>query len=327
MIIRFRASTLVLLFLFTSSLWGCKPSPEHSLEIATQGLYSASISRDGQTLVVGSIYHGGSYWSADERLFNWNHKSGEMSELVATSISPDGQWAMTAAPRSLVLWSTRTGQSAAFLSTPADVTGLALGTNGNYALVGTTNNEALLYSPKQRSVVRTLPHNNSVLSVAISDNGRLALTGSEDTTATLWDLQTGRPLQQKKHRDEVQLVAMSRDGRIALSAAQYDKAMVWRTDDGKELGELPLSTEHLKRGKRFTTAQFSPTGDQLLTGTADDAVQLWDVNRFQLLAQWRLPKRRTWQPTGAAVLAVSFDQRPGIYHAVGGNGFAHELKR
>lgn len=320
---------LTLAWLITSylGLSGCKPTPEESLEVAVTGLYSADFSSDGKSLVVGSIYHGGSFWSGDERRYNWNHKSDEMTVVVASAFSPDGQWAMTGAARSVVLWSTRTGQSAAFLSTPADVVDIALGTNGTYALVGTTNSEALLYSPNQDSVVRTLPHNNSVASVAISDNGRLAVTGSEDATATLWDLQTGRPLKQIKHEEEVQTVALSPDGRIALSAAQFDKALLWKTDSGKVLGELPLNAEHLKRGKRFTAARFSKKGDQLLTGTADQEVQLWDVNRFQLLAQWRLPKRSAWRPTGAAVLAVSFDKRPGMYHAAASDGFVHQLKR
>ncbi|BFM04969.1 hypothetical protein R50071_01730 [Halioxenophilus aromaticivorans] len=306
---------------------GCKPGPEQSQEIAAQGLYSASISTDGNLLTVGSIYHGGSLWSGDERLFNWNHKSGEMTELVAVDFSPESQWAVTAAARSFVLWSARNGKASAYLSTPAQVTDIALGPNGNYALVGTTNNDALLYSPRQQSVVRELPHSNSVRSVAISGDGRLGLTGSEDANATVWDLQTGNALHRKRHNDEVQLVALSPDGRLALSAAQYDKALLWRTRSGDEIGKLPISDEKIKRGKLFTAAQFSAKGDQLLTGTSDQEVQLWNTRKLTLLAEWRLPKRHAWQPTGAAVIAVGFDRRSGMYHAVTANGFSHILKR
>ena len=306
---------------------GCKPGPEKSQEIAAQGLYSADVSSDGSQLAVGSIYHGGSLWSGKERVYNWNHKSGEKTDLVALDFSPDNQWVITAAPRSLVLWSTRSGKAAAFLSTPAQVTSVALGANGNYALVTTTNNDALLYSPKQQSVVRELPHSNSVRSGAISDDGRLGLTGSEDTSAILWDLQSGRPLHQIEHSDEVQLVALSPDGRMALSAARYDKAIIWRTSNGQIIGELPISAEQIKRGKLFTAARFNAKGDRLLTGTSDQEVQLWDANRLQLLAQWRLPKRNAWQPTAAAVIAVGFDQRAGMFHAISANGFSHRLKQ
>ncbi len=306
---------------------GCKPTPDKSLEIASQGLYSADLSSDGEKLAIGSIYHGGSLWSGRERLYNWNHKSGEMTDIVALDFSPDNQWVMTAAPRSLVLWSTRSGKASAFLSTPAQVTSVALGTNGNYALIATTNNDALLYSPRQQSVVRELPHSNSVRSVAISDDGKIGLTGSEDTSATLWNLQTGRPLHQVSHTDEVQLVALSPDGRMALSAAQYDKAVLWRTNNGEIVGELPISAEKIKRGKLFTAARFNAKGDRLLTGSSDQEVQLWDANRLQLLAEWRLPKRNAWQPTAAAVIAVGFDQRAGVYHAISANGFSHRLKR
>jgi len=309
-------------------LSGCfQPGPEASLEVAAKGLYSGDISTEGDQFVIGSIYHGGSFWRGKERVFNWNHKADDKTVIVATDFSPDGNWVITAEARALVLWSTRTGQASQYLATPADVLDVALGPNGNYALVGMTDNSALLYSLRQKAVVRVLPHNNSVRSVAISDDGRLGLTGSEDTTATLWDLDSGRPLQRMQHADDVQQVALSPDGSIALTAAQYDKAILWRTRNGEVIGELPLGAERLKRGTRFTAARFSADGGQLLTGMPNQEVQLWDVNRLTLLNQWRLPKRQAWKPTSAAVVAVSFDQRPGIYHVLASDGFKHDLKR
>ncbi|WP_317932157.1 hypothetical protein [Halioxenophilus sp. WMMB6] len=325
-----RLLPLPLLVLITLLLTACDPAPGPSAttEVAAKGLYSGAISPSGDYFVIGSIYHGGSLWSSrGERLFNWNHKAGERSAIVATDFSPDGQWAVTAEDQTLVLWSATTGKAVVYLSAPAQILDVALGQNGNYALVGTTGNEALLYNLRQRSVVRVLNHANTVRSVALSDDGRLALTGSEDTTAVLWDLESGRPLFTIKHQDDVQQVALSPDGRLALSAAQYDKAVLWRTSNGEVIGELPLAAEHLKRGSRFTAAEFSANSSLLLTGSPDRVVQLWDTARLSLVKEWHLPKRNAWKPTGAAVVAVGFGPGTGVFQALSANGFQHELRR
>lgn len=310
------------------SLAACAPGPTASVEVAVKGLYSGAYSERGDYFVIGSIHHGGSLWqSPDERLFNWNHHTGEASVIVASDISPEGGFAITAEARALVLWSTQSGEALAYLATPAEILDVALGSNGNYALVGMTDNSALLYSLRQKSVVRVLQHSNSVRSVALSKDGRYGLTGSEDTSAILWDLNTGLLLHTFSHSDDVQQVALSPDGSLALTAAQYDKAVIWRTSDGTALGTLPLSAEGLKRGLRFTAARFSANGDQLLTGSPDQRVQLWDVNRMTELAHWQLPKRNAWKPTSASVIDVAFSQKPGVYLALASNGFAHQLRQ
>ncbi len=318
----------LLIVCLSGLLCGCAPGPADSQEVAAKGLYSGAFDRNGNQYVIGSIHHGGSFWDdRGERLFNWNHQNQQNSVIVASAISPEGDWAITAESRSLVLWSTRSGKAVTYLATPAEVLSVALGANGNYALVGTTNNSALLYSLRQNAVVRELQHGNTVRSVAISDNGRYALTGSEDTTAVLWNLDNGRPLYSMQHSDDVQQVALSPDGRLALSAAQYDKAIIWRTDTGEIVRELALGAEQLKRGKRFTAARFNDLGNRLLTGRPDQTVELWDVDQGTRLNYWRLPKRNAWKPTGAAVIAVSFDPRNGVYHALAANGFKHRLSQ
>lgn len=315
--------------LLLSLLIGCSDgeAPSRSFEVAAKGVLTADISEDGIYTVIGSVFHGGSLWRnrSDERLFNWNHKQGEYSTLVASDIAPDNSWALTAAEHTLVLWNMADGSAFRYWTSPGQVLSVALSRGGNFALLGLADNTAVLFDVKRGGIQRTFHHGDRVGSVDMSDDGRLALTGSEDGTAVLWDINSGKALQRFKHDDEVQLVRLSPDGSLAMSAAKYDKAVVWRSQDGKVMGEVPLSSEGLRRGLRFTAATFSDDSRYLLTGMPDQTVQLWRLSNMSKIKQWRLPKRKTWQPTSAAVMAVGFAGKK-QYLAVASDGFIHYLK-
>lgn len=312
-------------------LAGCggELGPTSSVEVAVKGAQAAAISGNGQYAAIGSVHHGGSLWRIrdGERLYNWNHKNGDYTTLVAADFSADGRWALTANPHTLVLWDMQDGSAQRYWTAPGTILDLSLNHNGNFALLGLDDQSAVLFDVKRGGVKRTFHHKNRVRAVDLSDDGRIAITGSEDTTATIWDVNTGTAKHRMQHNDDVQMVALSPDGTLALSASQYDKAVIWDARNGKLIGQIPLAAEKLKRGLRFTAARFSRDGRQLLTGRPDQIVQLWDTRSLKELARWELPKRDAWKPTSAAVVAVGFSETSGRYLAVASNGFVHRLAR
>lgn len=310
------------------SACGTANPPSDSTEAAVKGIEAAAVSSDGTLTVIGSIHHGGSLWRNQdgERLYNWNHTQGEYSTFVAADISPNGQWALTAAAHTLVLWSLKDGSSFRFWTAPAEILDLSLSRSGDLALLGTADHTAVVFDVQRGGIKRSFYHQNRVRSVDLSDDARFAITGSEDNTAVLWDMRTGEALQRIQHEDEVQTVALSPDGSLAFSAAKYDKAIIWNTSDGRIIGEIPLAAEKLQRGLRFTTARFSDNNRHLLTGRPDRLVQLWNVSDVSLAAEWSVPKRDKWKPTSASIVAVGFSGT-GNYIAVASNGFIHQLKR
>lgn len=324
-------SRVGLLAFITLLLCACDGSeaPRSSLEVATKGAQAGAISDDGQYTIVGSVHHGASLWRNrdGERLYNWNHKQGDLSTIIASDFSPDGQWALTADPYSLVLWDMKNGQALRNWSAPGEVLSVALSADGNFALLGLSDHTAVVFDVKRGGIKRTFAHKNRVRSVDLSDDGRFALTGSEDYTAVLWELSSGQKVHEIQHQEEVQMVKLSPDGKLALSAAKYDRAMVWDTQTGKTIGDIPLHAEKLRRGLRFTSAKFSADGRQLITGRPDRIVQLWDSRKLKQLKVWRLPKRDAWKPTSAAVVAVGFGPASGHYSALGSNGFLVKLTR
>lgn len=303
-------------------------SPSESLEVAVIGMHSAAISDKSELVTIGSINHGGSLWRypSQERIFNWNHKENDYSTIVCADFSNDEAWALTATPYDLVLWNTQSGAGERFWSAPGEILDAELGPNANFALLGLSDHSAVIFNIRRGGILQTLQHNNRVRSVDLSEDGRLAITGSEDYTAAVWDANTGKKLHSIRHEDDVQLVKISPDGTLALSVSKYDKALIWRTDDGTAVGEIPLGSEELKRGMRFTSARFSNDNLKLLTGRPDQVVDLWNLEGLQRIARWKLPKRDAWKPTGAAVLDVSFGQNNYTYYAVASNGFVHKLE-
>ena len=312
-------------------LSGCESAskPTSSKEVAAKGLYTAAFSEGSDFAVVGSIHHGGSLWRTqdNERLFDWNHKSGEQTTLVAADFSPNGNWALTAEHHTMVLWDVSTGEALRNWTAPGEVLSVSLSQNGNYALIGTSDHAAVIFDVKRGGIQRSFHHQNRVRSVDLSDNGQLAITGSEDYTAKLWNVQTGSEMQTVTHDDDVQLVVLSPDGTKALSVSKYDRAVVWDTSNGQILAEVPLAAEKLKRGLRFTSAKFSEDGRYLLTGRPDQIVDLWQVRDMKHLESWELPKRDAWKPTSAAVVAVGFSKTPNTYFAAASNGYLHKLRR
>jgi len=313
------------------SLLGCSggKAPQSSIEVASKGAQSAALSDDGQYISIGSIHHGGSLWRTNdgERLYNWNHKQGAFTTIVASDFSPDGRWALTSDLHTLVLWDMKDGQALRFWTAPGDVLSIALSNDGNFALLGLADHSAVLFDVKRGGIKRTFHHKNRVRSVDLSEDGRLAITGSEDYTAAVWDVASGKRLHQTMFNDDVQIVVLSPDGKLAMSAAKYDKALLWDTGTGQSLGEIPLAQEKLRRGVRFTAAKFSLDGRSLLTGRPDRIIQLWDTHSLNILGRWQVPKRDAWKPTSASIIAVGFGERDGNYLAVSSNGFVHQLSR
>lgn len=329
MLSRFLTQLLASALVF--SLCACEEEvkPSRSIEVASIGAQGGAISDDGSYAIIGSVHQGGSLWRLNdgERLYNWNHHQDQFTSITCADFSPDGNWALTADAHTLVLWDMQDGSAFRFWTAPGEVLSVALSLNGNYALLGLSDYSAVLFDVKRGGIRRTFRHQGRVRSVALSDDGRLALTGSEDYTAVLWDVSSGNALHSIKHNDDVQMVALSPDGKRALSAAKYDKAVVWDTATGQAIGNIPLSSEKLRRGVRFTAARFNADGRLLLTGLPDRVVQLWDSTSMKELGAWTLPKRDAWKPTGAAVIAVGFAKQDHRYFAIASNGLVHQLDR
>jgi WD40 repeat protein len=154
-----------------------------------------------------------------------------------------------------------------------------------------------------REVRRFEGHTSYVLTVVFSPDGRLALSGSSDGTARLWNVETGKPVYcLEGHKGAVPSVAFSPDGRWALSACYgtggfwETTARLWDVTTGKQVRRFEA------HGAAVMSVAFSPDGRQVLTGSLDRSMRLWDRETGQML-------RSFVHPTGAFSVAFSPDGR------------------
>lgn len=307
--------------------------PIDSIEVAAIGLHAGSLDGFGEHAMVGSVYHGLSYWRLQdkERLYNWNHQPDDTTTLISADFSDNNEWALSAGPHAMVLWQTSTGRGERYWTAPAEILDVELNRDGTLALLGLEDHSAVIFDIRRGGVLRTFRHQNRVRSVDLSKNGRRAITGSEDYSVAVWNTQTSEQIAKIMHEDDVQLVKLSDDGELALSVSKYDRALVWKVDQPDTVAEIPLHAEKLKRGVRFTCARFSEDNTLLLTGRPDQIVQLWEIEQntnftIREIKRWKLPKRHSWKPNGASVLDIAFGDDSDSFSAIASNGFIHRLQ-
>lgn len=317
-------NALCLALLLLTALTGCRGTapPVASYDLAAQGVYTGALSDRAELALIGSLNHGGSLWrtSAHARLFNWNHRAGEFSELVAAAFSPDGTRAVTTDPRTLVVWDVASGEALAYWTTPGAAMDVALADDGR-VLMGLSDHSAVLFDAGSGRHLHTFLHHGVVGSVALSRDGRWVLTGSDDETAVLWNAGTGEAVHRLSQDNPVRVVALSAEGRYVFAASQARTVAVYDGADGNRV--LLIADDN--RG--VTSARFSTDERYLLIGYVNRTLELWDVVTGVRLERWQAPSRNPWQVSGTAMLEVGFGDGPGRIFALAGDGRLLEFRR
>lgn len=314
---------IVVLLLLSILLSACNQgdAPSQQWEMAVRGAYSAQLSRDGRSLLIGSIHHGGSYWEIDkfERLYNWNHEAEKMTGILAGAISDNGKYASTADHRKIVLWNAENGEAFWLWEAPADIRDMDLTDDGGFALLGLDSYEAALFDIQNGGVKYRLSHEGIVQAVDMTADMTWAITGGDDSLVKVWDLTTGKEIRNWRLDNQIKSVAISKGGRHGFAASHRGISRIWNLASGSTIADLPISKGH------YQSARFSENGRELLTGNSAGQVQLWEVKDGMLKRTWHLTSRNPWVSKNTQVLDVAFLQG-GQYRAVGANGIVYQLQ-
>ncbi|MFQ3230708.1 MAG: WD40 repeat protein [Reinekea sp.] len=307
----------LVIFLIIPLLASCWPTGATThQQLAMQGAYSASIDAQGENLVLGSLQHGGSYWNIPSfaRLYNWNHRSGYLTEILYSSFSADGSYALTANYYNLVLWNTQTGESVAFWEAPSRIQSADLSADGLFALLGMDNGQAVLFDVQHGGVLREFQHNGPVISVSLNTQTGIALTGSEDNTAKLWNTRDASLIRQFGYSNQVSLVKLSKTGAVALMVPSSEKAELWDLTTRRKIAELKTAKY------RLTSATF--IGDErLLTGTTYRDIFEFDAKTGKRTNRWRIGSEVKQALKSTSVLDIGW--RDSKLIAVGSNGYLY----
>jgi WD40 repeat protein len=310
-----------LIIMTALSLVACSKgdSPSKQWEMAKQGVYSACLSSNGEHVLVGSIHHGGSYWQVNpaERLYDWNHKADTLTGVLSCGLSDNERYASTAEHRKIVLWNAQTGEAFWLWEAPANIEAMSLGNNGQLALLGLDNYEAVLFDIQNGGVKLRLPHEGIVQTVSLSRDNQWAMTGGDDSIVKVWSLNDGSVVYEWKLRNQIKVVVLTQDGRMGFAASHRDDSTLWDLSSGKEIARLPQKNGY------YQSARFNEAGTELLTGSSSGQVILWSVKKAEQLRVWQLSPRSGWVNKATQVLDVAFT--PKGYRAVGANGLTYQL--
>lgn len=306
----------------TLVLSACSAEPPESInEYATQGIRDGNLNEYGRRAVIASINHGGSLWSTEtnDRLFNWNHKQGEYSDLTLTAISHKADIAITANNGTMVAWNTKTGQPKGFWSAPGVLRSLAIDHQGRYAGLARQDNLANVFDLNAGKIIQTLAHEDMVRSMHFVPGTDLVVTGSEDLTAVLWNWRTARKEQIWEFNFPADYVISDTQGTKVFISAYLDNGYIYSLKTGKELAVT--NTER----NRISAARFSSDGKRLLLGRFDGHLQLHNAETGKMLKQWKVHIRPQVYREASHITDVAFGDN-NQYLALGSNGLLNRFK-
>lgn len=285
-----------LLILF--SLTACSEGPSSTQELAVQGFLSAALSHDATFAVIGSIHHGGSYWDLrkKERLYNWNHQSGQMSSLRAVAISKNGKRAVTGEEDALVVWDTITGEYKQFWQAEDRILSIAINDKGDRALMGLRDGTVSYFDLEKGVTLNNFKHLAEVRSVALSKDGSRGISAGDDKTIKVFDLKLGKEIQSKDLNNQIKTVAISDSGKMAFATAQREDSLIWDIDTDKVIYKKN------NRVTNYTSADFSENEQFLSLGTFSGQVVRLDIKTGKELGKWQAKPRQAYG--GASSLAI-----------------------
>ena len=158
--------------------------------------------------------------------------------------------------------------------------------NGNSTVgIALATNAESLYQPAPVEVKRILAsailgagvksryegHTGAVLTTAFSNDGRYALSGSADGTIRIWDNETRQFVREINLGDAIITRITYHPTKQQFAVATTLNTAILYTLEGEEISRFEGHTDMV------TSIAFSGDGTQLLTGSLDRTLRLWDV--------------------------------------------------
>jgi WD40 repeat protein/serine/threonine protein kinase len=206
---------------------------------------------------------------------------GHTSAIRDAVFSPDGTRIATAGWDSTArIWDAQTGMELHTLTGHAKpVRPLVFSPDGQRLITAGHDGFARVWEATTGRQVLALKGSSIMVSaVAISPDGRRIATGSYGRSIRIWDSRTGENVAVWKTRSKIQWLVFSADGkRLVVLASDnmgyfaYPTIEIWDSETGRQILALQGHTSLV------FSAQFSPDERQLLTGSVDQAMRLWET--------------------------------------------------
>jgi len=222
------------------------------------------------------------------------HTFEHFSVVCCVRFSADGTYIATGSNKLTHIFDVKTGGKVATLvDTNADrgcdmyIRSVCFSPDGKYLATGAEDKFIRIWDIHHKEIKRQfIGHEDTIYSLDFSRDGTRLASGSGDRTARLWDMESGVNLLTLRVEDEVTTVAVSPDEKFLAAGSLGGVVRVWDTEKG-------TLVERFKGHKDSVySVAFSTSGLELLSGSVDKTIKLWE---------WTAPR------TGSMHLAVPRD--------------------
>lgn len=242
-------------------------------------------------------------------------------KIHALEWSPDGESVAIAGESGVHLLSVQSPASVQVLPGFSSSGSLKWSLDGSKLFVGSFE-QVSVWNIDGAVVTEVLSHSSGgTLGLALSPDERFLAAGTGDNTVHVWDRNNANsPLELVGHTAAVLHVDFSPDGRLASGG--YDRSIrLWNPETGAKIETLADEAD----SNRF---EWSPDGQQFISGGASIQLRVWDLNNAEIVSHLNGHtdgvSDLSWSPDGDRLVTVSVDQTVRVW-TFGANGAAQVI--
>ncbi len=202
----------------------------------------------------------------------------KLKGIKSIALSRNGQYALVGFKDSAIYFSLRQSRTKFTFTHPDYIKTLALSGDGRFALTGSDNSEARLWSLKDGALLYTWKYKTKLFTVALSPDGKYAVTNAVLGETRIWRTSDGKLIKRlPPRRVTITAAAFDLSGKRLLVARANRRIDLWKVKSGKRIESWWLKKSDVWTPSSATVLdiRFVDKGRYFLSVTSDGIAQRW----------------------------------------------------